>query len=385
MKKLIIAFLLLLFAVWIGFLIHQDPGYILITYNKWSLETSLWVAIIAIILTFAALYFLLRLFRHTTRLGKYLNLWNKERRERKSGELMNLGFNALVGMEWKQAEDLFSGAAKNSFCPIINYSIAAYSAQQTQALKRRDEYLTKLPKYCSDNKTAELVQSYFYIASQQWNEALNILLSLQKKYPEDPTIIRFLAKTWLGIGDANALKDTLPQLKKYCDRDEYQRLEIDIYKTLINKAIHHEWLDQVWSETPKTKRLYHEIAATYAIKAAELHRDNEAVTVIETALKKEWANDLIQAYGKLKSDNVNKQINHAESWAKNHPNDADLFVCLGRLCIHAKLWGKARDYLNKALDLNATAETYIELARLFEATNDQTSALESYRKAAATN
>lgn len=382
MKKLIVAFILLLFAVWVGFLIHRDPGYILITYHSWSVETSLWVGIVILLIAFIVFYALLRIFRHTARLGTNLQLWNKVRRERKAGELTNQAFDALIAMQWKSAEDLFSKSAKNSTCPVINYSMAAYAAQQLTAFDRRNRYLSKLSKQAnSADKTAKLIESYFYIHSDQWKEALNSLRLLQKKYPDDPAILRFLAKGLAGLKDWDALKDMLPQLQKHCDNKEYQRLEEKVYTQLLEKAIHPEWLDQAWNAVPKTTRLNVRIVITYAKKAAELRRDNEAIHAVENVLKKTWSNDLVDVYGRLHSNHINKQISHAESWLKKHPNDPSLLVCLGRLCIHEKLWGKASDYLNKALQLATTPDVYAELGHLFEATDDPKAALEHYRKA----
>ncbi len=46
MRKLIVIFILLLFAIWLGWKMQQDSGYVLVTYGQWQIETSLWMAII---------------------------------------------------------------------------------------------------------------------------------------------------------------------------------------------------------------------------------------------------------------------------------------------------------------------------------------------------
>ena len=382
MKKLLFAFLLLLFAVWLGFLIHRDPGYVLITYRSWSIEASLWVGLLILLIAFIIFYIVIRLFRHTAQLSVSFQLWNKERRERKAGELTNQAFNALIEMEWQSAENLFSKSAKNSTCCVINYSAAAYAAQQLQALDRRNKYLTKLAKQVpSANKAAKLMESYFYIQSDQWKDALTLLHQLRKKYPQDHAVMHFLVKALEGIGDWQSLKKLLPAFKKMITHANYKALASRIYTKLLKKAIHPEWLDEAWEEIPKPQRTNTQIALAYVIKAMELRRDNKAVSVIEEALKKNWDAMLVDYYGKLKSDYTNKQINHAESWLKKYPDEPKLLICLGRLCLREKRWDKAREHLDKALNIAAYPEVYCELGRLYEATDNVKAALENYRKA----
>ena len=268
MKKLIIAFLLLLFAVWLGFLIHRDPGYILITYHDWSIETSLWIGIVVLLVAFIIFYILLRLFRHTSRLGINFQTWNKERRERKAGGLTNQAFDALIEMQWSKAEDLFSKSAKNSVCSVINYSAAAYAAQQLLAFDRRNKYLTKLSKQVkSADKTSKLVESYFYLQSDQWKQALTLLRTLRKKHPQDPAVIRFLARALEGVEDWESLKLLLPFVEKNIESAEYKKLVGRVYSHLLSEAIHPEWLDKTWEDVPKTLRTNARVATAYAIKS----------------------------------------------------------------------------------------------------------------------
>ena len=63
-------------------------------------------------------------------------------------------------------------------------------------------------------------------------------------------------------------------------------------------------------------------------------------------------------------DDVRRQLANAEAWLNSHPEDAQLFLCLGRLAARDKLWGKARDYFEKSYRLQRTAETCAELGRL---------------------
>ena len=72
----------------------------------------------------------------------------------------------------------------------------------------------------------------------------------------------------------------------------------------------------------------------------------------------------MQLYGQVRGRDPGKQLQAAEGWLKEHPNDPGLLLTLGRLCLINKLWGKAREYLEASLSFQRSAETCAELGRL---------------------
>ena len=60
----------------------------------------------------------------------------------------------------------------------------------------------------------------------------------------------------------------------------------------------------------------------------------------------------------------------AEGWLKERPNDAQLLLALGRICLMNQQWQKAREYLELSLRLQRSDEVYGELGRLCSALGD---------------
>lgn len=52
MTRIIIALVVLLVAIVMGIQLSHDPGYLLIAINHWTIETTLWFAILGILLCF---------------------------------------------------------------------------------------------------------------------------------------------------------------------------------------------------------------------------------------------------------------------------------------------------------------------------------------------
>ena len=75
MKKIIFYFLALLFAVWLGVVLHQNPGYVVISSKDISIETSLWFFVVAIIALFLIIYALLRFGSGAGLIASYIRHW----------------------------------------------------------------------------------------------------------------------------------------------------------------------------------------------------------------------------------------------------------------------------------------------------------------------
>jgi HemY protein len=73
MKRAITLFLILLAAVGIGIWMYKDSGYVLITFQNWSVETTLWILVLAIVLTFIFLNIIARILNNIISIPKLID------------------------------------------------------------------------------------------------------------------------------------------------------------------------------------------------------------------------------------------------------------------------------------------------------------------------
>ena len=97
-------------------------------------------------------------------------------------------------------------------------------------------------------------------------------------------------------------------------------------------------------------------------------------------MKKNWDSNLVNRYGLVKAENPEKQFAMAESWLKNHENDPELLLCLGRLAVRNAQLEKAHAYFSDSLKFAPRPETYRELGQVLEQLHDNQGALDNYRK-----
>jgi HemY protein len=141
-----------------------------------------------------------------------------------------------------------------------------------------------------------------------------------------------------------------------------------------------------------------DLAYAVATSLSRSGDDEAAAKLVETALEEgEWSSDLVTLYGQLGVNAIQPdsqaasqqtariltaRIARADAWLAAHPDDSRLLLTLGRLCERQKLWGKAQNYLDASLALEASREGYLALARLLDALSETEAANRLFRKAA---
>ena len=67
---------------------------------------------------------------------------------------------------------------------------------------------------------------------------------------------------------------------------------------------------------------------------------------------------MVTAYAELGDADAGARMRTAEQWLGVQPNNVALLTTLGRLCVDNQLWGKAHEYLERALAIREEAQTW---------------------------
>lgn len=386
MKKLIVLLLIITLGVWVGLKLKADPGYVLLAYQHWTIEMPLWLAMISLFFIFIILYYLLKIIGFTHHLSLKIHHWTDRYHANRSHQLTTRGLIQLAEGHWARAENYLKQGAKFSETPLINYIPAARAAQQLGAYDRRDQYLRLAYRATPEAEMAVgLTQAELQRQQGQLEVALATLNHLRQIAPKHPYVLKLLVKTHISLHDW----ESLPPLLKLCRSkhiltvDELEKLERQTFMGLIITACKKNNLplfENHWKILPK--QFSHDPAfVDYYVKILLLNsRKEEALSLIKNTLKKEWNEHLIKIYGSIESDDIQRQLNIAESFFKTHPDDPMLLLTLARLCIKDQLWGKARHYIEKSLTIATLSESYLELGRILENLNEPQKAMMAYRQ-----
>jgi len=382
MKWLISILLVLMAAVSLALLAHQDPGFVVIGRGPWTLETSLFMFGFLLLCSLGLLYFLARA---GFLLWQLPERWQHSRRSRLHGRAqlaLQQGVSALAEGAWTEAERTLL----RSYPQYLHYLGAAYAAQQAQRLERRDEYLEQ----AHNNAPAEyrlmvnLLQADLQLAAGQYSLALATIKPLQAQAPKHPRVLALLLRIYQGLHNWYGLWELLPELRKrkVLSDSEVDALEISTAVALLHLTVAQSTLaaTTTWERLPKTLRLKPAVTQVYVKHLAQEGQLDQADTLLRDSLKLHWDADSVLLYAELSTTNASQQLNRAEAWLKGRERDPVLLLALGKLCMRNRLWGKAQQYLEAALGIAPSTAVYQALGDLLNQLGETGQAAEQYRK-----
>lgn len=384
MIRLFFIFIVLLISVWLGIQLSHDPGYLLIAINHWTVETTLWVAIILVLISFFLLHYLLMFVAVVSRMPRSYRAWRMRRRTQHAQAQTRRGLIEFSEGYWSEARHNLIKALPNAETPLLNYLTAARAAQEMGDNQLRDDYLREAQQSMPDAKIAvELTQAQLQLANKQWEQALATLRHLQDLAPKHPYVLKLLTYLYQEVRDWPQLIALLPELKKYhvVTGADYDKLRHQTYLHALSdlaKAEQSDALAQLVKSLPKPLNYDAELMAEYCRYLANHHQETQAEAILRRSLREQYSPLLIDLYGQLR---VNEsQLAFAESLLKKYPDSPKLYLGLGRLSTHNHLWGKARTYFEKSIELEPTPQAYEEIGKLLQELNDSAGACQAYRQ-----
>ena len=141
--KLLVGIIVTLFtSVWVALSLRQDPGYAMISFGEWSIETSLAFFVIVLIMSFLAFYALLRLSVRLWQTPGQTLAAHRRRLHNKARRLFELGSRQMAAGQWITAEKTLLKGAEHSETPALHYLSAARAIHPLNDMKwRRDLHL----------------------------------------------------------------------------------------------------------------------------------------------------------------------------------------------------------------------------------------------------
>ncbi len=371
MKRLFLAVLAtLLLAAALAAAIAYDPGYVLIAFGNYTLETTVWVGIALLLLILLAMYGVILLLHRSVRHGSMFSRWRANWSDRRGRQLTQRGLLAYLEGNFERARVVLDRGANRTEAPALNYLLAARAAAAQGEHKMAELYLLRAQR--SDNEAdfaIAVTAAELQLRQGKLQEALAALTRLRNQAAKHPYILKLLQDTYTALRDWEKLIELLPQLRKA------KLITREISADIEARASAH-WFDDTaaqkqiekmrerWRQLPRAVERDARVAATYTRGLIELGAGNEAETILRAHLKRDWNTDLVALYGKAEADDASRQLAQAEQWLREHGSGAALLLCLGRLALRNQLWGKARDYLEQSVYLENNPETCAELGRL---------------------
>ncbi|AAU90856.1 heme biosynthesis HemY N-terminal domain-containing protein [Methylococcus capsulatus] len=374
------------YYVYRHFLAQGDPGYVIIGYGPWTLESSLVVLAGALTLAFILFYASIRLVIHAMRLPKILRQRGGHRRNRQSQEALITGLIESAEGNWEKAEKTLIRHAADSGVPLINYLTAARAAHSRGAAEQRDEYLKLAHEAVPEAEIAiGLTRAELQLSDKQFDQALESLSQLNRIAPTHATVLRLLHQVYAQMEDWEGLRNLIPSLhtNKVMMEAEIKLLETETYSALLKQ--HAETRDAarlkaLWENIPAHIRKATGIETLYFAAMIDAGAGPEIEPAVRASLDREWSQTVVVLYGCIQLPDPGEQLARAEQWLVRHSNDAVLLRVLGKLAVLARQTESALRYLDRSLALEPSVEACQLMGDLLLERNETAAACDCFRR-----
>lgn len=368
-------------ATLLGIAVARHSGYVLIAYDSFRYESSLWATLallLAVVLVVLVVRFVLGLVFTS---GGVVNPWSRRNRSRRTRLAIEQGQLDLAEGRWASAQRHLHRAAEAERQPLLYYLGAARAANELGRTEDSDNLLERaLERQPQAELAIALTHAQLQVDRGDTEAALVTLQAMHERHPHNVQVLRQLQRLYQQRGDWSAVIRLLPELRKdkVLSAAELAELERRAWGENLSLAARREQDDQTaqqsleraWQQLTSAQRQEPQLVLAYAEQLRQLGAESDAEKVLRTALQREYESHLARLYGLVRGGDPARQLQTAEGWLKQHPDDPSLLLTLGRLSLQNRLWGKARDYFEDSLRRQRNPEACAELARLLAGLGD---------------
>ncbi|MCG6872107.1 MAG: hypothetical protein LJE84_07430 [Gammaproteobacteria bacterium] len=386
MKWFVFALLFLALGVGAALWAVDDPGYVLIARERWSLEMAFSAFLVLLTLAFLAVYLCMRVLVFILHTPRSVRVKRETYRLRRARREQTTGILRLIEGTPEEARRLLLAHVADSDSKVINYLGASLATQRMGELEQRDGFLHQALKEAPEAGLAiGLMQAELQGGAKQREQASATLGRLVEQAPRNPRVLELTMKAYRAVGDWKGMAAMVRSVRRAhaLPEDDIRAMEVESYTEMLRGAAASDFSDLsfIWDKViPRRLRKEPELVEAYGRALLGAREMDRCESNVRSALKHSWQPGLVELYGRIEGNDPAAQLRHVEDWLKQHPKDPVLLLAAGRLAIRNRIWGRARSYLESAINHGAPLEAYLELGRLLEDLDESDAATGFYRR-----
>lgn len=388
MLRTLLFIIVLIGSVILGTRINNTAGYVFISIANWSIECNLWIFILGILLLILGCHLILIALHSLLLSPSKFKRWKNQHASKIAQQITRQGLIEFSEGHWEKAQKHLIKALPHAETPLLNYLSAARAAQEIGNNQLRDTYLRQAQQSTPEAQIAiELTQAQLQIANKQWEQALATLRHLQDITPKHPYVLKLLVSLYQETRDWQQIIQLLPTLQKHKIFSAEHLLDLaastylQALRNIVQKSTTYSTIDDVHhfiQNLPKFLKYDPAIIACYGDYLLKNNAYELAEKTVQDALRKNFSILLIAVYGEIPPPFA--KLKFAESFIKKQTYSAELYLCLGKLASHEKLWGKTKTYIEQSIALKPTAEAFLILGNIYDTLEEPSLAKEAYKQ-----
>lgn len=379
-----------LFGVAVGLvtLAQTQQGIVQFVFPSLRVELAFSLFLLLLLLFGVAFGTLVRLLRAALSLPRRVSAHRQAVTERRARGELDTALRAYFENRWSRAERHAARAIDSPATGALAQIVAARAAQAQRQYGRAEAYLDRPAGAAADEERwmVELARAEILIQRKRAAEALPLLQHLRKRAPGHSGALRLEMQAQLNAGHWREVLRLAEQAARQGAIDPAnlaQYRETAIIGALGETGDDADALGTLWRDAPAELRTRPTVAMAAARALVRVGQRDAALACLDAALEVLWSSDTAALHLEIAGETEGaKALQRGESWLAARPSDGALLYALGELCRRRGLWGKARNYLEAAVAVEASVRAHLGLADLLEGLGDNAAALPHLRAAA---
>ncbi|WP_299075067.1 heme biosynthesis HemY N-terminal domain-containing protein [uncultured Paraglaciecola sp.] len=379
--RIFVVLVILLITVVVAAMVFDNSGYVLVEFNGWVVEMNVWSLSLSLIAIFVGLMFFNLGVKATLAAASGSKNWIGNWGNRKKQKAFTAGLIALAETQYLVARDHFKKIENEDF-DGINLLAAAEAELHLGQPQQARGYWRMATTYDKAALAANLCLIRDALQQHQASEALVLIQALSEKQQGQAPVVKLWAQALGQAGKWQELKDKLKGWKKVLG-DDYAAIMQQASKGSFSEIASKEGatqLKQNWQTLPRSTRKDPAQQAAYIQQLIEqgMHADAEHALVEYQSSAPHPL--LVPLFKQIKLPNPAAAIKKLETWLKKDDLNVELLSALGHIANNANDKVLAEKALSKAIKLGNRQEDLRLMASIKESQDDQSQALQLYKK-----
>lgn len=372
-----------LFALAAGLVVaaRYNTGYVQFVLPPYRVEISMNLLVVIAVMAFSGGWFVLSLIKQALAMPARVREFRAQRAREKSDATLIDALQGFLAGRYGTAEKRALEARELGAHRAVATLIAARAAHELRAYDRRDEILKGWQSGAGYDELARVISTAgMMLDERRVEDALALIDTLGEK---NSAALRLELRAYQQGRRWDDVVATIEQLERRRVYDATQSRELKRgarAEQIKRKALEAGALDEFWRRLPDDERKDPRIALIAAQCFMSLGGAAQARKIVEDALGMEWDAELVHLYGDIGGTDPLPQIENAEKWLRQHPGDGALLLALGKLCVAARLWGKAQSYLEASIAVEPSWSAHLAAGELQENLGNADAARRHFRE-----
>ena len=370
--------LLVLIGLGVNFLL-EDNGYVLIEFLSYSIETSLPIFLLALVV----LYILVRLLGLIWHSPKIFRQKMAAKKIEKSNKLLHEGLNLAGKGNFAKAEKKLKTSIDGIHASLLPFLIASDVSQKNEDEQSRDEWLKKaLAKYPESETYIMLHASQQRMEEKNYTAAQDCINTILDKDPNNPIALNLLSLCLYKTKQWELLTQKAKSIMERVEPDQNTELYIATAFVESARALKGNQLqiEILWNKVPYSLENNVLILATKIESMMLNSQVNAAEKELKKHIPKTWNKKLITLFAKLENPDLSKLSRQMDRWLVDRPRDANLWQAASHLAKRDELWTQAKRFIERSIEINESPIAYNQLGFILLELGQQDAAKKAFEQ-----